>query len=261
MSGDCTLIAHLAGLPSSAPGPDGAAPNSAWQAGIILRGNTNMTPGFPLGTSSSRYAAVFGTVNNGTHFEDDTMANGGGAYSSADLGANRWYKIQRVGDTFTTSVSANGTAWTSVSTNTLTSIGTTIYAGFFTYAQPSHNPFVPWASFDSFSLTGNLVGPPGVTREPAIRHDLYRSVHHLNGCAQRQCAIFLPVAIQQRHYFRRDQCHAGTDEPATLRFRSLYGCSHQCQWRGHRHRRARGSIPASPVRRRCSAITRWAIGD
>ncbi|EEF63380.1 Ig-like domain-containing protein [Pedosphaera parvula] len=167
VSGDCTLISHLANLPSSAAGPDGAAPNSTWQAGIILRGNTNMTPGFPLGTGSSRYAAVFGTVNNGTHFEDDTMANGGGAYSSADLGsANRWYKIQRVGDTFTTSVSPNGTTWTPVNTNTLTSIGTTLYAGFFTYAQPSHNPYVHWASFDNFSLTGNLLGPPGVTVNP-----------------------------------------------------------------------------------------------
>lgn len=167
VSGDCTLTGHLLALPGSGPGPDGAAPDGGWQAGIIIRGNTNLTPGFPLGTSSSRFAAVFGTVNSGTHFQDDTMVNGGGAYSSGDLGsANRWYQLRRTGDTFVTSVSTDGVTWTPVNTNTLSGIGTTVYAGFFTYAQPSHNPNVRWAKFDNFALAGNIVGPPGVTVSP-----------------------------------------------------------------------------------------------
>jgi autotransporter-associated beta strand protein len=167
VNGDCTLTGRLLALPGSGPGPDGAAPDGGWQAGIIVRGNTNLTPGFPLGTSSSRFAAVFGTVNSGTHFQDDTMVNGGGAYASSDLGsANRWFQLRRTGDTFVTSVSADGAAWTAVNTNTLSGIGSTVYAGFFTYAQPSHNPNVHWAKFDNFSLAGNIVGPPGVTVTP-----------------------------------------------------------------------------------------------
>jgi autotransporter-associated beta strand protein len=57
-------------------------------------------------------------------------------------------------------------SWTSVKTNTLTDFGTTLYAGFFTYAGPSANPSVHWASFNNVSLVGNLVGPPGVTVIP-----------------------------------------------------------------------------------------------
>jgi autotransporter-associated beta strand protein len=53
-----------------------------------------------------------------------------------------------------------------VNTTNLTDFGTTLYAGFFTYAGPSSNPNVHWASFDNVSLTGSLLGPPGVTVTP-----------------------------------------------------------------------------------------------
>jgi autotransporter-associated beta strand protein len=166
VAGDCTLIAHLSGIIGTAAGPDGQAPNAGWSAGIMLRGNTNSTPGTPLGNSSSRYACVFSTVGNGTYYEDDTMSNGGGPFASGNLGSYAWYKIQRISDTFTTSVSSDGVTWTAVNTNTLSGIGTTIYVGPFTYAASSQNPNVHWASFDSVSLTGNVVGPPTVTITP-----------------------------------------------------------------------------------------------
>ncbi len=166
VSGDCTLVAHLAGSISTAPGPDGQTPDPGWESGIILRGNTNATPGTPLGNSSSRYASVYATVGSDTHFQDDTMANAGGPYWSSGLGGQRWFRIQRVGDTFTTSVSSDGSAWTPVNTNTLSAIGTTIYVGLFTYASPSQNPNVCWAGFDNVSLIGNLVGPPTVFVAP-----------------------------------------------------------------------------------------------
>ncbi len=167
VSGNCTLIAHLAGLPSTAGAPDGSTPNSGWQAGIILRGNTNMVPGYPWGqTTTAPFTAIFGQVDGGAYYQDETMVNGGGGYSSGNLGGQKWFKIQRVGNIFTSSVSSDGTAWTPVKTNTLSDFGTTIYAGFFTYAGPSSNPSIHWASFDNVSLTGNLVGPPGVAVIP-----------------------------------------------------------------------------------------------
>ncbi|HWX20326.1 MAG TPA: LamG-like jellyroll fold domain-containing protein [Candidatus Binatia bacterium] len=168
VSGDCTLVAHLLGLPSTAPAPDGSAPNSGWQAGIILRGNTNMVPGYPWGqTTTAPFTAVFGQVDGGTYYQDETMVNGGGGYSSGDLGGQKWFRLQRTGNTFTTSVSADGVTWTPVRTNTLSDFGTTLYAEFFTYAGPSSNPNIHWASFNSVSLTGNLLGPPSVTINPS----------------------------------------------------------------------------------------------
>ncbi len=168
ISGDCTLIAHLAGLPGTAAAPDGSTPNSGWQAGIILRGNTNMVPGYPWGyTNTAPFTAVFGQVGGGAYYQDETMVNGGGGYSSGSLGSQKWFRLQRVGNTFTGSVSADGVNWTVVNTDGLADFGLTIYAGFFTYAGPSSNPNIPWASFDSVSLTGtNVLGAPGVSISP-----------------------------------------------------------------------------------------------
>jgi len=60
----------------------------------------------------------------------------------------------------------DGANWTPVNTNTLTSIATRLYVGAFTYAASSQNPNVHSVSFDSVSLTGDVVGPPGVSISP-----------------------------------------------------------------------------------------------
>jgi autotransporter-associated beta strand protein len=168
VNGDCTLIAHLAGITSTATAPDGSSANNGWQAGIILRGTTNMTPGYPWGqTTTAPFTAIFGQVDGGTYYQDETMVNGGGGYSSGNLGGQKWFKIQRIGNTFTSSVSADGITWTAANTNTLSDFGATLYAGFFTYGGPSSNLNVHWARFDNLSLTGNILGPPGVSVNPS----------------------------------------------------------------------------------------------
>ena len=168
VSGDCTLIAHLAGITSSATAPDGSTANTGWQAGIIMRGTTNMTPGYPWGQSGSApFAAVFGQVDGGAYYQNELMVNGGGGYGSGNLGGQKWFKLVRSNLTnFTSYVSADGATWTLVSNTNLTDFGTSLYAGFFTYAGPSSNPNVHWASFDNVSLTGNIVGPPTVAVTP-----------------------------------------------------------------------------------------------
>ena len=169
VSGDCTLTAHLAGITTTAAAPDGSSANTGWQAGIILRGSTAMVPGYPWGYSGSApFTAVFGQVDGGAYYQNETMVNGGGGYSSGNLGGQKWFRIQRVGSVFTSSVSADGTTWTPVQTNTLSDFGTVLNAGFFTYAGPSSNPNIHWASFDNVSLAGNLLGPPGVSVNPAM---------------------------------------------------------------------------------------------
>ncbi|MGC4017358.1 MAG: autotransporter-associated beta strand repeat-containing protein [Luteolibacter sp.] len=171
VTGDCILIGHLASLPASTAGPDGVAPDSDWRAGFILRGTRNVTVGQPLGNgSSTRFAALFSNIGGGTYFEDDTMRNGNGdanRWSSNLGGANRWFKIQRVGDVFTSYVSTDGVNWVQANTITLASFGSTINAGAFIHAVQSYNPNIHTASFDGISIMGpNVSGPASVAVSP-----------------------------------------------------------------------------------------------
>lgn len=167
VDGNCTIIARVSGITSTTAAPDGTTPDWSWAAGLIMRESTNGTPGTPLGDSgTSQYSAAFATVNNDTHYQDYTMANAGGPFWSSGLGGQRWLKLQRVGSVFTTSVATDGVNWTPVWTNTLSGIATRLYVGLFTYAAPSQNPNVHTASFDSVSITGSIVGPPGVSVSP-----------------------------------------------------------------------------------------------
>ena len=171
VTGDCTLIGRLASITPNTVGPDGVAPDASWRAGIILRGTTNATLGQPLGDGSgTRFAALFSSVGGGTYFEDDTMRGGNGdanAWSGNLGGGNRWYKIQRVGNSFISSVSMDGVSWTQVNSNLLSNFGATIYAGVFIHAVQSLNPNIHRATLDSVSLTGpNVLGPASVSVSP-----------------------------------------------------------------------------------------------
>jgi len=168
VSGDCVVTAHLAGLTTAGGmSPDGQAPDSGWQAGIILKQNTNGTPGSPLGDKFSQYASVFERIHGGSYFEDSTMHNAGGSHPSENLGAYSWFRLQRIGDVFTSYVSKDGVAWLGVNTNTLAGIGPVLHAGVFTYAASSANPNVLLASFDNVSITSNVSKHVGSRLEPA----------------------------------------------------------------------------------------------
>jgi autotransporter-associated beta strand protein len=171
-TGDCVLIARLADIVANVAGPEGIAPDNSWRAGIILRSSTNATLGEPLGDgNSARFVALFGTVGGGTYFQDDTMRAGNGDANrwSANLGgANKWFKLQRIGDQFTSFVSMDGANWTQVNTTNLPAFGATIYAGVFIHAVQSFNPNIHKASLDTFSLMGtNISGPASVYASPA----------------------------------------------------------------------------------------------
>ena len=167
VTGDCTLVAHVADMIASRAGPDGQRPNGSWRAGIIMRENATRTPGMPLGKrNTARFAAVFATVSNDTHFQNCTMANAGGAYWSRGLGGQRWLKLRRSGTTFTTYLSTDGADWMEVNSVQLPKIASNLYVGMFTYAASSQNPNVHWASFDNVSIVGDIPGPPGVTLAP-----------------------------------------------------------------------------------------------
>ncbi len=168
VSGDCTVIAHLADITSSGALPDGSTADGNAEAGIILRNSLSALPGTPLGDNgSTEFQALFSRVDGTTHYQDGTMSNGGGPYPSGDLGgSNRWYKIQRVGNTFTGSVSPDGVNWTVATTQTLPSMGTVLYVGLYTFTWQSLIPVVHHAAFDNISITGTVLGAPSVTITP-----------------------------------------------------------------------------------------------
>jgi autotransporter-associated beta strand protein len=171
VTGDCTLIGRLADITPSTASPDGISPASDWRAGIILRSTANTTIGEPLGDGSgTRFVALFSSVGGGTYFQDDTMREGNGdanRWSSNLGGSNKWYKLQRTGNLFTSYVSVDGVNWSTANSITLANFGNTIHAGVFTHAMQSFNPNVHRATFDSYSLTGASVsGPASVSVSP-----------------------------------------------------------------------------------------------
>lgn len=154
VTGDCTFTAHVADIAPAGPGADGKHPDWSWRAGIILRQSLEATPGMPLGNDQHPYASVFATVNQGTHFQDNTMANAGGGFWSRDLGRPRWLRLQRTGQTITTSTSEDGAAWKESNKVTLKDARERMFAGVFTYAAPSENTNVHHASFEKVTLSG-----------------------------------------------------------------------------------------------------------
>lgn len=154
MTGDCTLVAHLADITSSIPGPDGSAPEgSQWQAGIILRNDLGASPGEPLG-GNTQYSALLGAADGSIRHCDSLMKNGAGNQPSGNLGGNkRWLKLERKGADFTESISEDGQTWTVAKTLSLPKMGNTLHAGLFLYALPSATTLVHRATFDNVTLT------------------------------------------------------------------------------------------------------------
>lgn len=152
IKGDCTLTAHVADLPAGNGGNDSREAHPSWRAGIILRSTLDATPGSPLGNPKTPYAAAFSTVKGDTHFQNHTLRNGGGAHPSPKVGAQRWLRIQRRGNQFTTSVSTDGKSWQECSSTELADAPTTLHAGVFTYAATSGNTNVHRAIFEHVDL-------------------------------------------------------------------------------------------------------------
>jgi hypothetical protein len=158
IDGDCTLVARLADITSSAKAPDGSEPGgSVWQAGIILRNDLNPSPGEPLGGNTT-YAALPGCVDGTIRDCDSLMKNGAGNQPSGNRGSHqRWMKLQRSGNDIIKSLSEDGQSWTVNKTVTLPKLNPTIHAGFFIYALPSSTRLLHHAIFDHVSLTPGAV--------------------------------------------------------------------------------------------------------
>lgn len=154
-TGDGTLIARLADITPDKPLADGTTPEDAqnWYAGIILRDNLNPRPGEPLGGAQIPFTAVMGSANRMTRHCDSTMINGAGNQPSGNVGGDhRWFKIERKGAEFVSSISKDGKLWKIIKTVNLPKMSATLQAGFVIYAIPSSAPIVHRAKFDNIRL-------------------------------------------------------------------------------------------------------------
>jgi hypothetical protein len=155
VSGDCIIVAHLAGITSDEKQADGTTLTDAnnWYAGVILRDNLNARPGEPLGGSAIPYAAVMGSASRQTRYCDSTMINGAGNQPASAGNGDTWFKIERKGSDFTLSTSPDGSTWKSIKTVNLPKMSASLHAGFVIYAIPSATNRVHWARFDHISIS------------------------------------------------------------------------------------------------------------
>jgi hypothetical protein len=155
--GDVTIIAHLAGITSDQPLPDGTRLDSPgnWYSGLILRNNLDPRPGEPLGGATIPFIAVFGSADGATRRCDSTMINGAGNQPSGDIGSgSKWFKLTRKGQELSAYISEDGQAWRQVSSITQPKLKEEIEVGFVHYALPSSTPCVHWAKFDHLQING-----------------------------------------------------------------------------------------------------------
>ncbi len=157
ISGDCTIVAHLADITSDEKQADGTTLTDSdnWYAGIILRDNLDARPGEPLGGASIPYAAVMGAASHRTRYCDSTMIDGAGNQPASTGNGDTWFKIVRKNNDFTLFTSADGTAWNTIKTVNLPKISPSLHAGFVIYAIPSATNRVHWAKFDHISITAD----------------------------------------------------------------------------------------------------------
>ncbi len=110
-SGDCSITARVSGVSAS---------NTWSKGGVMIRESL---------AANSRHAFLAATPNGTLQFIRRTST--GGSSSTTDtggLGAPRWVRLTRSGNTITAAHSANGSSWTTVGSQTI-AMGSNIYIG------------------------------------------------------------------------------------------------------------------------------------
>jgi regulation of enolase protein 1 (concanavalin A-like superfamily) len=111
INGDVTITARVASLTNT----------NAWaKAGVMIRAST---------AAGSQHAFTAVTPGNGLNFQRRITTNGASDNTAGGAGAAPyWVRLQRVGNTFTSSVSTNGATWTTIGSATI-SMGATAQVG------------------------------------------------------------------------------------------------------------------------------------
>ena len=140
-TGDGTLTARVNGVAATDP----------WtKVGLMFRETLS---------ANARNAFVALTPGNGTTFQSRSSAGGNTGFSNlVGLSTPYWLKLQRVGNLFTPSQSADGVTWTQAGTPVTLSMATTFYVGF--AATAHNNTLLTSAQFDQISLVASPPATP-----------------------------------------------------------------------------------------------------
>lgn len=126
------------------------------KAGVMLRESLS---------AGSRHAMMFTTPSNGMGSVSRSTANGTSVFTygpALNPAPNNWVRLVRAGNVVTAYASANGTTWSTVSSVTLSSLTSTLYAGL--AVTSTANAQLSTATFDNVTITGSLaVVVPTVT--------------------------------------------------------------------------------------------------
>ncbi len=98
--------------PGEQPTPDGTKADGAGRPASSCAPQRSQSRDRNWAATMFATRRLFGTVDGSTRFQDVTMAGNGGHYPSKNLGRATWFKLERQGDTFISSLSTNGTDWT-----------------------------------------------------------------------------------------------------------------------------------------------------
>jgi endoglucanase len=147
LQGDGVVVARIGSLQNTDP----------WaKAGVMIRENLS---------ANSKHVFMALTSGNGAFLEWRTASGGssGGVPPVNGLTAPHWVKLARAGNTFTGSVSSDGSVWTVVATTNI-SMSSSAYAGL---ALTAHNNAVlNAAGADNLNLITPAATPGGLTATP-----------------------------------------------------------------------------------------------
>jgi len=149
VSGDCTVIARVAGV----QGSDG------WtKAGLMVRETLQFD-------SANALAAL--TTQNGTYSSYRSATSGSSSGSASSGSAPYWLKLVRSGNTFAASRASNGSNWSQIGSTTIP-MAANVFVGL---ALTAHNNLlISTSSFDNVSISCQL--PPAPVSLTAVPGDL-----------------------------------------------------------------------------------------
>jgi uncharacterized protein YjdB/regulation of enolase protein 1 (concanavalin A-like superfamily) len=133
ISGDVTIIARVASVENT----------DAWaKAGVMIRESLE---------AGSVHAMNVVTPSKGTSFQRRTITDATSAHTTiSGITAPQWMRVERSGDTFTASYSADGNSWTTVGSVNI-SMNSTVYVGLVTASHA--DGVLCSASFDNVSVS------------------------------------------------------------------------------------------------------------
>jgi hypothetical protein len=145
VTGNATIIARVASIPSS-----GATPNA--KAGVMIRNTL---------AAGSEQADVVISPTDSARFDYRTTTNGSTAETKiTSLAIPYWVKLVRSGNSFTASISSNGSAWTMVGSTQTIAMDPTVFIGL---ALTSCNTgALATATFDNISITATPDAAPTI---------------------------------------------------------------------------------------------------